>query len=150
MPSPFEFPSSTANVGLPLLFAGQAQKEFFVNQAFAVIDALLHRGVVSAAPIPPASSQEGDAYQVIAPASGEWAGEEGSIAVRIGGAWHFVAPREGMVIYDRDAGRSLVFREGWEVAETIAILGGGTVVDTEARSAIEQIIIEMRRFGILS
>ena len=59
MSEPFAFPSITPTIGLPLLTAGQAQKEFFVNQAFSLIDALHGRTVVASQSVPPATAPEG-------------------------------------------------------------------------------------------
>ncbi|MGB7407193.1 MAG: DUF2793 domain-containing protein, partial [Pontixanthobacter sp.] len=56
-------PQTTAdaspNYGLPFLFAGQTQKEFYVNEAHARIDMLLHPVVEGIADTPPADAQEG-------------------------------------------------------------------------------------------
>ena len=40
MSLPVDFDTATARHGFPMLVAGQAQKEFFVNEALARIDAL--------------------------------------------------------------------------------------------------------------
>ena len=150
MPTPFDFPTSTPKLGLPFLFSGQAQKEFFVNQAFALVDALLQQCVVSSGNVPPTAPSDGDVYRVIAPAGGDWVGEEDSLAVRIGGAWHFVRPANGMRIYDQAAAQWLVFKVQWESASTPAVPTGGTVVDTEARAAIDGLVTELSRLGILA
>ncbi len=108
MPTPTDFPSSTSNFSPPLLFAGQSQKEFFVNEAIALIDAHLHRTVVSSQPTPPAIPNEGEAYRVTSGVD-DWSGQDDTIAVFIGGTWRFQSPVSGMTIFDRNAGQFLHF-----------------------------------------
>ncbi len=42
MSDPVQFEGATPRFALPLLFAGQAQKEFFVNEALLRADMVLH------------------------------------------------------------------------------------------------------------
>ncbi len=79
-----------------------------------------------------------------------WEGCENHLALRIGGDWHFVPPREGMRLYDRAADRSLFFRSDWHSAATPAVPEGGTVVDVEARAAIGAIVSALRDIGIFA
>lgn len=144
------FTSATPNIGLPLLLAGQAQKEFFVNQALAILDALHGQGVVASLAGPPSVAQDGESYRVTAPAVEAWEGCDNHIAVLIGGGWHFIAPREGMSVFDIAAGHALVFRSGWQRADAPAVPAGGTVIDAEARAAIGQLIQTLRSTGILA
>lgn len=149
MSEPITFPSSTPALGLPLLIAGQAQKEFFVNQALSLIDSLHARSITASLPVPPASTSDGESFRVTAPATGAWAGHEGEIAVRIAGAWHFVPPAEGIRLFDRGAGHMLVFRSQWISASAPASPSGGTVVDAEVRAGLAALIQAMMAIGIL-
>lgn len=148
MSEPIVFPSATPALGLPLLVAGQAQKEFFVNQALGLLDALHARAVIASRPAPP-SAAEGEAFRVTATATGAWAGHEDSIAILIGGGWHFVAPAEGMLLFDREAARTIMFRSQWEVATAPVMPSAGAVVDTEARAALAGLIQALMAIGIL-
>lgn len=84
-----------------------------------------------------------------APASGAWAGLEGALAVQVGGAWRFIAPAEGMVIFDRATGRLTIFRSQWQPAALVPLPTGGTVIDTEARAAITTLVAALQTMGVV-
>ncbi|HEU4877049.1 MAG TPA: DUF2793 domain-containing protein [Sphingomicrobium sp.] len=161
----------TPRLGLPLLVAGQVQKEVFLNEALALAD-LLIAGSVEPAPIasPPASPTTGTLYRVAAAgASGAFAGQEGKLAGWTEGGWRFVAPVEGMRLTERGSGLELAYRDGlWTSGSLRAsevliggqrVLGarqaavadpaGGTVVDTQGRLAITQILAALRAHGLI-
>jgi hypothetical protein len=150
MSNPLNISSATPILGLPMLIAGQAQKEFFVNQALSILDSLHPRAVFASLPAPPAQPAEGACYRITGPAVQEWTGCEGHIAIRIAGDWHTISPREGMRLFDIAAGQSLFFRESWQSAGSVAAPTGGTVVDSEARAAIHQLLDTLRHVGILA
>ena len=104
MTEPVAFDTTTPRQALPMLVAGQAQKEFFVNEAFARIDALLHPVVEGVASTPPASPAPGESWVVADPASDEWAGHAHALASWDGGQWTFCAPTEGLQVFDRTLG----------------------------------------------
>ena len=60
------YDSRTARFDLPLLFAGQAQKEGTVNEVAARIDALLHGAIEGELAAPPISPSDGQAWLVSA------------------------------------------------------------------------------------
>jgi hypothetical protein len=148
MSDPVVFNSSTPALGLPLLIAGQAQKEFFVNQALCLLDALHARSVSASQAGPPTTPSEGASFRVTAPAIADWSGKEDSLAVRIGGAWHFIQPREGMLVFDQNAGQQLVFRSGWVRAAAPAVPSGGTTIDSQARETIAALIQALVAVGV--
>lgn len=150
MSDPVFFPSTTPRLGLPLLAAGQAQKEFFLNQALFLLDALHPRAVKASQPAPPPNPMAGDCYRVTAPASGTWAGQADCIAVLVAGDWQFVAPAQGMALFDLARGHLLVFRSGWTLAPCPLAPVGGSVIDTEARAALAALLAALRDIGILA
>lgn len=150
MSDPIALASSTPALGLPLLYAGQAQKEFFVNEALCLLDALHARAVTASQPAPPASAADGACYRVTSTATGAWTGQENRLAVLIGGAWHFVAPAEGMVVFDKATDGFVIFRSQWQPAADIAVPAGGTVIDVQARSALTALIAALKTMGVLA
>lgn len=150
MSDPVTFADTTRVAGLPLLVAGQAQKEFFINEALSILDALQPRAVTASQATPPSSPTEGDCFRVTAPATGAWSGHADSIAVLVAGDWHFVGPAQGMAVFDRSADHLLVFRTGWKLAQAPAPPSGGTVVDIETRAAIAALVQALHAVGILA
>jgi hypothetical protein len=149
MTDPILFDSASPRFALPLLHAGQAQKEAFVNEAHALADALLHCAIEGEAAAPPASPEEGASWLVSAPAVGDWIGQEGRIACRQAGNWLFVTPRDGMRILDRSTGQDRRYMGGWRVPSAPLEPIGGSTVDAEARDAILALTTVLREAGVL-
>ncbi|MGY6550961.1 MAG: DUF2793 domain-containing protein [Erythrobacter sp.] len=145
-----DFPATTRHHGLPFLFVGQSQKEFFVNQSLAMIDALLHRSINASLSSPPQEALDGDCYRITSPAQGDWAGREGALAMRIAGEWQFVAPVDGWLIYDRAARQYLHFDDSWNAATIAASPTGGAVIDVEARALLTQVIDALGKLGLVA
>ena len=144
------FDSTTARLQLPLLFAAQAQKEVFHNEALARIDGLLHAAVLGEADQPPATSADGDSWIVGPAPSGAWAGQPGRVAMRQMGQWLFADPVEGMRVFDRTARQFVVFSSTWQKPAMVEEPSGGMNVDSEARAAIGALISALRAAGVIS
>ena len=149
MTDPIVFTSASPRFGLPLLFAGQAQKEFFVNEAHARADMLLHPAVLGEANTPPAAPVEGDCWLVGPAATGAWTGHNGELACLQGGNWLFAAPRNGMTVHDEAAGQTRRYADGWQVASPVALPSGGLIVDSQARTAMAGLVAALIAGGLL-
>jgi hypothetical protein len=162
---------TSARWGLPLLEAGQAQKEVFHNEALTLLDLLVHTGVVATAlNTPPASPGEGQAWIVGTAPDGAWTGRANQIAGWTAGGWRFVAPREGMGVWCEAQATPARWRTGaWEYgqvrAERLLVNGvpvvgaqqaaiaepaGGTTVDARTRAAVSQILAALRAHGLIA
>ncbi|MGH6786105.1 MAG: DUF2793 domain-containing protein [Novosphingobium sp.] len=150
MSDPLAFDPASPRFALPLLYAGQAQKEFYVNQAHALTDALLHCAIEGTANAPPAEPGEGSAWRVGASPTGAWSGQAGKLACRQGGSWLFVAPRDGLRVLDRVTGQDLRYVGTWQNPAAPALPSGGTVVDAEARGAIAAVVACLRAAGLIA
>jgi uncharacterized protein DUF2793 len=148
MTDPSSFTSATPRFSLPLLFAGQSQKEFYVNEAHALTDALLHPACEGEAADPPTTPSEGESWLVAVGASGDWAGEDGHLAMRQSGNWLFATPVNGMRLFDRSTGQLLLYRGGWQRPAAPAVPSTGTVVDAEARAALADLVAALADAGI--
>jgi uncharacterized protein DUF2793 len=160
----------TARFALPYLAPGQMQKELFVNEALLKIDALLCPVVEGAASAtPPSAPAVGNCFLVAPSATGAWAGQDGTLACFSDGGWRFVMPFDGMSLVDRISGQFINRRDGaWETgiihAQEVRVNGqavvrnrqpaigdplGGTVVDGECRTVVDQILAAMRAHGLI-
>jgi len=150
MTEPLTFPSLTPRHALPLLFAGQAQKEATVNAAHALADLLLHPAVEGEAAAPPSTPVAGECWLVAPGATGPFAGRVGSIAGYITGTWVFADARDGMRAYDRASGQYLIHAGAWVRQPAPAAPTGGGTVDSQARSAIADLILALRGVGLFA
>lgn len=150
MPDPITYASTTPRLGIPLLFSGQVQKEFYINEGHALIDALLHAACEGEAVSPPATPADGETWIVANGADGSWTGEDGKLANWQSGTWLFIAPSDGMRIYDRSTGQLLLHSGGWQRPAAPADPSGGTTVDSEARAAISGLISALIAGGLLT
>ncbi len=149
MTDPVSFSSTTSRYALPLLFAAQSQKEFYVNEAHAILDCLLHPAIEGEADSAPATPVEGEVWLVGATPTGDWSGHAGKLACYEAGAWLFIAPRNGLCVLDTGAGQKRFYRDGWQMAVSVVSPSGGSVIDIEARSAVEGLIAALVANGTL-
>jgi hypothetical protein len=96
---------TTARLQLPYLIASQAQKEVTHNEALDIVDTILYGSVISLTATPPGAPAENDTYIVGASATGAWAGKDDYVTRWSGLVWLFVAPFEGLEIWNVSAAK---------------------------------------------
>jgi Protein of unknown function (DUF2793) len=137
----------------PFLAVGQAQKEMTHNEALLLIDALLHPSVQTELQAPPAANTEtdnGKSWLIGAGSNGAWAGKDGQIAHWTGGSWRYLVPRDGMRIWNIALQVEMHNIGGqWAIMSAIQAPSGGTVIDSEARSAIAAILQMLHSSGAI-
>ncbi len=159
---------TTPRLGLPLLHAAQAQKEWTHNEALLRIDALAG-GVLAGGPLdrPPADAPAGSVWRVGADPREEWAGEAGRLAIASPAGWRFVTPPQGFTL-PRASDGAPVRRvgDGWEegalALDSLLLAGralgggaavadpaGGATVDDQARAAIAALLTTLRAQGLV-
>lgn len=162
---------STARLALPLLQAGQAQKETSHNEALTLLD-IASQAVVSAVGRndPPVGPAPGACWIVGTAPSGAWSGHANALAGWTPGGWRFVSPREGMAAWSvADAAEARFAGAAWTIGAlrgaglTVAGLGvvgprqpavatpaGGGVIDVEARAALGGVLAALRAHGLIA
>jgi len=140
----------TARFEIPLLAVGQAHKELFHNEALARIDFLLHPTVQAIETDPTALAPiAGQAWLVGPGATNEWLDQQDKIAGWTGNGWLFISPSPLMRIYVESIDSFAFYRGAWQVSEEVAGPAGGSVIDTEARTAIDSILVALAGQGIV-
>jgi hypothetical protein len=156
---------------LPLLAAGQAQKEMTHNEALSLLDLVVHPCVEAVGVnAPPGNPLPGQAWIVGDQPVGDWTGRAGMLAGWSEGGWRFLVPRIGLSAWSRAddcrcdwdglqwrlgriAGRSVII-EGKKVVGPqrpgIAPPAGGQVIDSEARLALDAVILALREHGLVA
>lgn len=161
---------ATARFALPFILPGQAQKELFHNEALTQLD-MIAQAAVEEGPlaVPPATPAIGQCWIVGPGATGDWNGHEGELAGWTAGGWRFVSAQPGMAAWNKAAGLwihrdGVAWREGELPVARILVAGqqvvgqrqapvpspsGGTVIDQEARAAVDQIIATLISHGLI-
>lgn len=160
---------TSARHDLPFLIPGQAQKEFFHNEALARIDIILCAAVENAGvAVPPTDPEPGQAWIVTSAAAGAFQGRVNQIACWTESGWRFVQAVPGMqawnkvddyfMIWTGDSWGAGVIRgssvniEGKQIIgerlPAIAAPAGGGVVDAEARAAIAALTAALKTHGL--
>lgn len=149
MSEPLSFTDATPRFSLPMLFAGQSQKEVFVNEANARIDALLHPSIEGEAASPPPNPARGECWLIGSNAAGEWAGHEGKLAAFLESGWAIIEPNIGMSVFDKQAAACRRYDGNWVIGLAPTAPQGGATIDSEARSALEGLIQTLISAGYL-
>jgi hypothetical protein len=136
--------TESANLGLPFLEAGQAQKHVTLNEALRILDAAIHLSVAAISATAPGSPGAGERHIVATGASGAFAGNENAIANYEDGAWRFLMPHVGwrawveaediLYVFDGEAWRDL--RDLPVELDDVLRLGINTVSEGENRLAV--------------
>jgi hypothetical protein len=161
----------SARLGLPLLAAGQAQKETWHNEALALLDIAVQASVEEVdRHAPPATPQPGQCWIVGAAPTGAWSGHAGAIAGWTAGGWRFIAPRAGLRVRHVPSGQTVACDgSGWKIGEVraacvlidgmqvvgargaaITVPTGGATIDAELRTCVETILIMLRKHGLIA
>lgn len=130
--------------------AGQAQKEFTVNEALLRSDLALQATVEDELGVPPASPLPGQSWLVAASPSGAFAGHAAAIAGYTSDGWRFIAAQTGFRVYDKSAACFRHYTTAWQRCVAPATPTGGTNIDQEARTAIGIILEKLMTAGILA
>jgi hypothetical protein len=160
--------TQTLRHGLPLLAAGQAQKEVTHNEALLAIDCRLQTTVQTRSlAVPPIAPAPGAMFIVAAGASETWAGRSGMVASWDGFGWRFLAPAEGWIVWVVDEAGFVSYDGDWTTAwpvnglriagrdvlaappASIAAPSGGSVVDEACRAAVSALMVALRNQGIV-
>ena len=150
MSDPILFDNTTPRFGLPNLYPGQAQKEFFINEAAYLTDLFLHPAVEAELGAPPSNPATGQMWLVGEIASGDWQGNEGKIAIREEDGWRFFEPVDGLRLFDKSSQQFLLMSGQWYRATAPTLPTTGITIDTELRSAFTNLIEALRNAGIFS
>ncbi len=142
---------STPRLTLPLLAAGQAQKEVTHNEALVLIDALIGAQVVAVnVAAPPVTPVAGECWAVGAAPTGVWAGQAGRIAVATVGGWRFCNVPDGFAVRLSSGANWRRSGSVWIASPVVAAPTGGTVIDSEARAAIGALRSALIAAGLLA
>jgi hypothetical protein len=159
----------TPRLALPLIAAGQAQKDVTHNEAVLALDRLVALVVTSRSlMVPPATPQSGACYIVPSVGEAAWGHPAGTLLHWQGGGWLPQLPRDGQIALLSDEGLMLIHRGSWQAHWPVAGLAiasrsvlavppvslaapsGGTTIDSEARVALAALLAALQQQGIVS
>lgn len=143
---------TSPQLGLPLLAAGQAQKEVTHNEALMLIDLALTPLVETVGDnAPPVDPGENRQWIVGMAPTGLWAGQAGALAGWTPEGWRFVQLPVGATVTVRNDGRSWQRNTtAWFAPVSVGAPGGGTVIDVECRAQLTELIAALAARGLIA
>lgn len=133
-------PDTTQNLVMPYILQAQAQKHVTHNEALLVLDGVVQLCVEAVGQNdPPVSFADGQIWGIGPAPTGVWVGHVGALAMRAGGGWLYIIPREGWRAWDRSAEAMRIYRNGvWGglPLQQVDGLGIGTGFDATNRLAV--------------
>lgn len=158
----------TPRLALPLIAAGQAQKDVTHNEGILALERLVALVAASRTlATPPASPQSGQCH-IVPAAAAAWGHPAGTLLHWQGNGWLAEFPRDGQIALVADEGLMLVYRGGWQplwpvsglsiggravlsaAPAVVAAPAGGITVDAEARAALAGLITALRQQGVVA
>lgn len=142
----------TTRLALPLLAAGQAQKEITHNEALTLIDVLLFpMAEATGLNTPPSAPNTGQCWLVGATPTGAWTGMAHKLALWTSAGWRFAALPQGSRVAVGSNGKQWNRNaSGWQAPPSIATPAGGITVDSECRAALIALIQALRAAGLIA
>lgn len=147
----------TPRLALPLIAAGQSQKDVTHNDALLALDRLVALAAQSATEaVPPANPADGAVWIVPTAGVAAWGQAAGTLMHRQGEAWIAEPPRDGQLAVVNDVGQLLVHAGGWHAVRRVGALSaltlpaGGAMVDAEARAAVASIRTILQVHGFVT
>lgn len=156
-------------LSLPLIAAGQSQKDVTHNEALLALDRMVALAVVSRSQVsPPPNPALGEIHIVPVAGAAAWGHPAGHIVQWQGSGWLAETVRDGQLALVTDEAQMLVFRSGWQALWPVAGLAiggrevlaatpvsvsaptGGTTIDAQVRATVAALISALQQQGILS
>ncbi|MBO9473794.1 DUF2793 domain-containing protein [Shimia sp. R10_1] len=125
------------NLDMPFIQPSQAQKHVTHNEALEYLDALVGLSVKAFDAVdPPVGAAEGERYALGVGASGDWAGQDGMLAVWANGGWLYLAPQEGWRAFGEAEQALRIYRGGQWAGLSFDQLGLGATPDAVNRLSV--------------
>lgn len=143
---------TTPRLALPLLAAGQAQKEITHNEALTLVDLAIAPLVETiAANAPPPSPAIGQQWIVGPAPTGAWTGQAGALAGWTGQGWRFLHLPPGATVTERPT--MLQWQRNsitWVAPVAVTAPSGGATIDAECRAKLAALIAALSARGLLA
>lgn len=135
-------PDTSSRLELPFIMPSQAQKHVTHNAAIQTLDMIVQMSAEEVGTnTPPTFPQEGLLYGLGSSPTGDWAAHPHAIAQFSNGAWAFVEPQDGWLVWNKSSGAFHVkTTSGWDIytpnLQNIDGIGIGTTSDATNRIAV--------------
>ena len=146
--------TNTSKLNLPYILQSQSQKEVTHNDGLNLLDMLVQAVVLEVGlDTPPVSPTLGGCYVIGNSPSGDWATHTGELTQAITGGWRFVAPFDGLLVYNLSDDKNYHYNGSSWAVETISelqnmsLLGINSSADSTNKLAVASSAILFNNIG---